>query len=560
LGTQRIAIACVNCYKAKAKCDRRHPCDRCEARGLSCVSRPPRRSKAATSDGSVPIPSTPVGLTTQSEGNSDGASRSSANFFNKATIIDQGATASTGVQESLQKSHQGRTDDLELHSTAASEPDTNQQQPGQDQANNGSPFTPHQSNSSSNPELFEGHQASINADRNDLCQPLPDTAASETHSITSYTGWRSPPPPTRTLQSPPVPSPIITSELPAWQTATELRAWEFGDVPRSSGMEDSTAPPHINASECGTGLFSLEALTNDPQQIMSSSFMGHNDGFSQSFDTSNIPGGNGATPHLPSLGQMSVDNADNEGIRVRDWEHWSICQCTPPPLTAAPARAKTVVANLDENFRDPGVWSSSPEDWRDKHFEPAELFANIHITETTREWVLVIAQRFMRVAMDSHGLTLDSPLPSSQDREKGQLSTGSLRLPPTKSLHTYLELFLRNFEPFYPLLPARSLDPNKLANSNNSKGLILLLLLMLAFGSMLDPACKARRFSTALTEICRLSMTDVLEKDSGAARSGLFLYCALIFTIKGAFSGDKWHMNIGITHRHIYLTVSLIHV
>lgn len=246
---------------------------------------------------------------------------------------------------------------------------------------------------------------------------------------------------------------------------------------------------------------------------------------------------------------------EDHALLVGDWKHWSICRCSPLPLYPAQDRSKSSIVTIDHNFVRPGSWSGITEDWREKHFEPAERFVNVPLSETTREWLLMIAQRFMRVAMDVHGLTMDSPSPVPPDSGDLGILAGYVRLPPSDALHKYLETVLRNYEPFYPLLPARILEPNQLVGSRHGRGSSLLLFLMFAFGSMLDPAIKARRFSTALTEICRHSIRDVLEKDSGAPESGLLFYCSLMFIIKSAFSGDKAHMNIALAHRHTYLTL-----
>lgn len=127
---------------------------------------------------------------------------------------------------------------------------------------------------------------------------------------------------------------------------------------------------------------------------------------------------------------------------------------------------------------------------------------------------------------------------------------------PPNALDMYLEMFLGKFEPHYPLLPSSSLDPNNFAGRDNNKGLMLLLISMLAYGSMLDPAPKAQAFSRGITEICRLSMTDISSKDSSAIRSRVFLCCALILIIQGEFSGTKLHMSTSTVHRHTYISVS----
>ncbi|KAK5454648.1 hypothetical protein LTR20_010307 [Exophiala xenobiotica] len=261
------------------------------------------------------------------------------------------------------------------------------------------------------------------------------------------------------------------------------------------------------------------------------------------------------SPGYPGRSDLELIYEEDKTALVADWDHWAICRCLPPPTAAPEDRKKSSIMTLEQNFGRPGPWTSLPGNRRGAQFAPAERFVNVKLSEATREWLSVIAQRFMRVAMDVHGLTLDPPSPASPEVDEFGALGGFIRLPPSDSLHRYLETVLTNYEPFYPLVPARILEPNQLAGPQYGRGSNLLLFLMFAFGSMLDPAIKARRFSTALIEICRHSIHDVLEKDSGAPGSGLLFYCSLIFIIKSSFSGDKAHMNIAVAHRHMYLTL-----
>lgn len=263
---------------------------------------------------------------------------------------------------------------------------------------------------------------------------------------------------------------------------------------------------------------------------------------------------NKSEPLNPSPSQSRHMASDSTTEMIGDWQHWSICQCTAPPQQAADYRSKSAIVTLDQNFMHPGPWSDSKEGWRSDHFAPEELFTNVTLSEISREWLLMIAQRLLRVAMDIHGLTLDSPSPASPDSDDLTSHGGFMRLPPSAELHKYLEIVLRNYEPFYPLIPARMLDPNQLADPKRGRGSSLLLFLMFAFGAMLQPAVKAQRLSTALTEICRHSMHELLEKNTGGPGNGLLFYSALLFTLKSAFGGDKSHMNISIAHRRIYIT------
>lgn len=275
----------------------------------------------------------------------------------------------------------------------------------------------------------------------------------------------------------------------------------------------------------------------------------------QSRENCDDPPRNENSPAYPGWGDLEHIYEEDKIALVPDWDHWAICRCLPPPTTAPEDRKKSSIMTLERNFALPGPWTSLTGNRRGEQFAPAERFMNVELSEATREWLLMIAQGFMRVAMDVHGLTIAPPSPASPEADEFNALGGFIRLPPSDALHIYLETVLTIYEPFYPLVPARILEPNQLAGAQNGRGSNLLLFLMFALGSMLDPTIKARRFSTALTEICRHSIHDVLEKDSGAPGSGLLFYCSLIFIIKSSFSGDKAHMNIAVAHRHMYLTL-----
>lgn len=265
-------------------------------------------------------------------------------------------------------------------------------------------------------------------------------------------------------------------------------------------------------------------------------------------------------PRSTSSSRMFSTKLNDSQDSGSEWAHWWICRCTPLPLSppAAPADlATSLLENLADLAAEPALWNMTDEDWRKEHFGMAEYITNIPISEANRECMLLILQRYLRIAVEVHDVDLESLTTRHDNDQHDDVGTDYLRLPPTKTLHNFMELFLRMFEPFYPLLPGRSLDPNKLVNNSKSKALMLLLLSMLACGSMTHPAPEARQFSTVISEVCRLSMVNIVFKDPFATATPIFLHCALLSTIKGAFSGVKLHMSVSITHRNAYLTVSI---
>jgi hypothetical protein len=71
--------------------------------------------------------------------------------------------------------------------------------------------------------------------------------------------------------------------------------------------------------------------------------------------------------------------------------------------------------------------------------------------------------------------------------------------------------------------------------------------LMLASGAISTPTVEARYLASGMTEACRISLFDLIEKDVFQARDPVVLQSALHFTTLAAWSGDKWHMDVSPT-------------
>ncbi len=228
----------------------------------------------------------------------------------------------------------------------------------------------------------------------------------------------------------------------------------------------------------------------------------------------------------------------------------------PGHAVTIPARSVENVTRLGDNFADVAPWSAMSATWRSRNFQHEERFENIELTGNTRERMLAIAQTFFRLALDSLNVSSNPGMRFLMADMKKYSSSSILMLPPTPVLHTYLETFLTSFEPFYPLVELRTLDPNTIAADKQEHLAMVLILLMIAYGAMRDSAIKARRLSMGLLEICRLTLLHFLDKDSTNPRSAIATHCALLSTYQSAFSGDKWLMNSSLGQMHQYLIVS----
>lgn len=263
------------------------------------------------------------------------------------------------------------------------------------------------------------------------------------------------------------------------------------------------------------------------------------------------------------LDASSTNDSTDPWFLPKDVEHWTMLQCCPKPSTVAPGRAIANLAFLEENSRrSPGPWSVRSPGSSEKSGQsaPGRLpRVNISLSSVTRERISAITQSFFPKALETHGLGVTSS-PSSYRRASEWFgSSGYILLPPTEDLEVFLENYMNYVEPYFPLVPTRTLDPNELLiASGNEKGATLLLLLMIAIGATCDPATKARRLGAGLAEMCRISLTDLVEKDNQYSTVPLILQCSLLLTIQSCWGGDKWQMDIGAGHRSIYISVSYL--
>ncbi|KAK2601238.1 hypothetical protein N8I77_010702 [Diaporthe amygdali] len=242
----------------------------------------------------------------------------------------------------------------------------------------------------------------------------------------------------------------------------------------------------------------------------------------------------------------------------KDVEHWTMLQCCPTPSSVCPGRATAHLSFLEESscsHRSARTWSLRP--WTHGSAAPA-CVSNVSLSALTRERLSAITQSFFPKALEMHGLGSTSTSASSPHRRASDWfgSSGFILLPPTADLDLFLETYIGCVEPFFPLVPTRTLDPNELLGaSDNEKGATLLLLLMMAIGASCNPAPSARRLGAGLAEVCRIALTDLVEKDNQYSTVPLILQCSLLLTIQSCWGGEKWQMDIGAGHRFMYIAM-----
>jgi hypothetical protein len=165
--------------------------------------------------------------------------------------------------------------------------------------------------------------------------------------------------------------------------------------------------------------------------------------------------------------------------------------------------------------------------------------------------MLAITQTFLHKALEIHRGGVHG-LSKSAFGSSGMMTF--LVLPPSKILEFFLRSYIRSLTFFYSLVSTGCVDPNEMLQNNQAS--TLLVLLMIAQGASAVPTAEARALSAGLIETCRISLFDIIEKDIEMCADPTALRSALLFTLLGAWSGDKWLMDIAMGQRGMYLSVS----
>ncbi|KAI1452307.1 hypothetical protein F4805DRAFT_39661 [Annulohypoxylon moriforme] len=234
-------------------------------------------------------------------------------------------------------------------------------------------------------------------------------------------------------------------------------------------------------------------------------------------------------------------------------DYWSSFRCNPKKdPVACPRTAGIFLESLSQMPKYDRLWSWFDLDFSGPTF--ADKIISMPLLENTRDTLSAISQSFLQKALEVHKLdpaaaSVDAASPSSD------VSRGFLVLPPAATLEYFLGEYMRLFEPFYKLIPGGILDANFLLGGSNNRAGTLLILLMIAQAASSDPTTEGRRLSAGLTEVCRISLFDLIEKDVSTCHHSFPVHSALLFITQAVWSGDKWLMDIGSGQRGIYVAM-----
>ena len=259
------------------------------------------------------------------------------------------------------------------------------------------------------------------------------------------------------------------------------------------------------------------------------------------------------------LRNFSIPSALASGYSVQDLEAviavqegWPCFRCNPLSKAAIyPKTGRIYIEGLEYTLNNHDSWQawSSPVP-QQEHDASTDCTTTVEpFRGSARDKLMVITQSFLSKAREIHGSSSATTPVSNSQLPNNPTTTGFqgfIILPSASILENLLRSYVGRFEPYYPTFPAGTLSPAEIMESSNEKASSLLLLLLIAQGAMASATVEARYLTCGLTEACRISLFDLLEKDVSLAADPTMLRSALLFMNLGVWSGDKWHMDVSV--------------
>ena len=357
------------------------------------------------------------------------------------------------------------------------------------------------------------------------------------------------------------PSNTLVSSTPGMQPFSEMQGFLEGmDYNSGSGAASSAAGGLQNPIEFSmTSMPSLPFPVDDLQTIDCFNKYPVSEGVTSS--SSRTSGPTSSAHHsdigsisrasslssMPPAGKPCADsgpysNSVQEHVAVVGArEGWYSFRCNPPTdPSACPKTARIHLEGLEQTLKRQDAWKQ--QYLQPEISKPASGQYDIKIepfSTYTRDKLLAITQTFLHKALEIH-------YANYSNRQSAEFieGTGFIILPPQNVMEHFLKAYVCRFEPYYTFIPAGALIPNELMQGGNARASSILLLLMVAHGASATPTMEARYLTSGLTEACRISLFDIIEKDIGLVQNLTVLRCGLLFTTVAAWSGDKWHMDV----------------
>lgn len=502
----RTPIACSNCAKTKTKCDKKFPCSRCAGRNLKCTLRPTRR---ASKQVNRPPVEGEAGSGNSSE-NGDAHNNSGSNGN------------SPQPQPELHSGQVTHHNSPEEHKNAAA-PDGHQnfydQSPPHVQSQVLSAVI------SPLPTPVDGFvQQTPMSGYEDFIRTSTRDGSGNSGSPPMMMDWSQ-------MQMPQAYEAMAPPQLMMHPMAMDMNAMHH------SPPENQMLPM---MPDMGPGMPPVQTPMATPK--LDGTF-------------SDLEIGSSASMFFPTRhASISDTGIPDLGAIIASQDGWTVFRCTPSiPSSSCPKTARLNLEKLEQSLRNHEGWSNWRPTWDEADFAAGEKLTVMQLHESSRDKLLAITQSFLHKALDIHkeGMT-GSPVGG---RSPTSTNSNFVLLPPARVLEYFMRSYANNFERYYSLTSRGILDPNELLQCYNDKASSLLVLLMIAQGAMVIPSVEARWLTGGLTEACRISLFDLIEKNITMASDPIVLHAALLFTVQAAWSGDKWQMDIAMGQRGMYFAM-----
>ncbi|KAJ9665984.1 hypothetical protein H2201_003895 [Coniosporium apollinis] len=493
----RTPIACSNCAKTKTKCDKKFPCSRCAGRNLKCTLRPTRR--ASKNVNRIPAPGEGTGSGSSSE---------------KGDITAPGSA---------------RTSPQPQSDSSNTTPDEKPLTEGQ-------------------PSFFEHSPQNVQAQMlPTVLSPLP-TPGNGFIQHTPMSGYED----------------FIRTGREGPEHSSPRFMVEWAQMQMAPGFDAMGRPDMMMAAEMGLDMNGIPGPHTDGMMTMMPELTHALPPVQTPLATPRLDGtfsdmelGSSAALFYPHNGNLAVAHdagVPDLGAIIAAQDGWTVFRCTPPiPSSSCPKTAKLNLERLEQSLRNHESWSSWRPTWDESDFAAGEQVTVMQLHESSRDKLLAITQTFLHKALDIH----KEGMSGSPNSNGSPLSTATnfVLLPPARVLEYFLRSYANSFERYYPLTSKGMLDANELLQCFNDKASSLLVLMMIAQGAMAIPSVEARWLTGGLTEACRISLFDLIEKNIIMASDPVVLHSALLFTVQAAWSGDKWQMDIAMGQRGMYFAM-----
>ena len=244
------------------------------------------------------------------------------------------------------------------------------------------------------------------------------------------------------------------------------------------------------------------------------------------------------------------------GAIVAAQDGWTVFRCTPPiPSSSCPRTARLNLERLELSLKNHEGWGNWSPSWDESDFQQEGRIKVAKLQENTRDKLLAITQSFLHKALDIHKDAMSASSSSGESPGSSASLSNFIILPPARVLEYFLKSYANSFERYFPTSSRGLLDTNELMQNYNDKASSLLILMMIAQGAMAIPSMEARWLTGGITEACRISLFDLIEKNIIMAGDPIVLRAALLFTVQAAWSGDKWQMDIAMGQRGMYFAM-----